>query len=214
MDTQWSTEVGMTRYRLNVADPSLIPVKVVADAVIDVCERRATMIDLSRQWRASVEAIEKARRDVSAKAAALAIKKKELPKDIRRAVKDAEEEAEVSTLAFRAAEAAFVNSFQILKAEFNANRAGLEAAALKNGELALTKMAAARKSFELAAVEAHAAYGVLGMFAENADTGDNQLVYREPRSSRRRLTTDAALAAMGEAVGHTNLALDWYKTRG
>lgn len=209
---EFSTTIGQgDRYAVALPDASAIPVPSVANAALEVQEAAARMRELRRERDAAVKAIETAKRLVASQAAELAIKKKELPKDIRRAVKEAEELAADARVAVDASVEAFRHRYLTLVAEVNANRAALEAAALESAERSLQRMAAAREAFKSATVEAYAGFGLLGMFSENDRLGYSLLKYRDPKGSKRAIYVGLSLEEMSKAVGHSNLELEAYK---
>ncbi|OJX84925.1 MAG: hypothetical protein BGO97_03790 [Micrococcales bacterium 70-64] len=165
------------------------------------------MKERRRELDSAIKAVDEAKRLVSQRAAELAIRKKDLPKDIRKSIRIAQEATEDAALAHEASIAAFEHSYAALVAEVNANRATLEAAALTGAEQALERMALARKAFENATSEADATFGLLGMFFENDRQGRMLLKYRDPQGSKRPFYVGTALEEMGAAVGHTSLQL-------
>jgi hypothetical protein len=196
---------------VTLPDASEIPVASVAKAAVEAQEADARMTQLGRELVAAKKAIDTAKQLVATKAAELSIKKKELPKDIRRAIKDAEEVAADAQIAADASGEAFRHAYAALVAEVNANRAALETAALQSAERSLQRMAAAREAFKSASNEAYAGFGLLGMFSENDRTGAMKLKYRDPMGSKRGFYVTQALEEMSKAVGHSNLELAAYK---
>lgn len=205
------TSIDGERYAVAMPDATAIPVASVAKAAVEAQEASARLSQLRRERDAASKAIDTAKRLVASQATELAIKKKDLPKDIRRAVKDAEEVAADAQVALEAGGEAFKHSYYKLVAEVNANRTALEASALESAERSVQRMAAAREAFKSAASEAYAGFGLLGMFSENDRQGAQLLKYRDPKGSKRAVYVDLSLGEMSKAVGHSNLELEAYK---
>jgi hypothetical protein len=208
---EFSTNIDRENYAVAMPDASTIPVPAVAKAAVEAQEASARVKQLYREREAADKAIDVAKRLVASQATELAIKKKELPKGIRRGVKDAEEAAADAQLALTAGLEAFRHHYATLVAEVNANRAALEASALESAERALQRMAAAREAFKSAAAEGYAGFGLLGMFADNERQGRMLLKYRDPKGSKRGFFVGQSLEDMSKAVGHSNLELEAYK---
>ncbi len=208
---EFSTTIDRERYAVAMPDATAIPVPSVAKAAVEAQEASARVSQLRRERDAAVKGIDIAKRLVAAQATELAIKKKELPKDIRRGVKDAEEAAADAQLALDAGTEAFKHTYYKLVTEVNANRAALEASALESAERSLQRMAAAREAFKSATTEAYAGFGLLGMFSENDRQSNTLLKYRDPKGSKRGIHVGQALEEMSMAVGHSNLELEAYK---
>lgn len=211
---EFNTALGGERVSVSLPDPSAIPVPSVAAAAVDAYEAFGRLKEARRRRDATASEVEATKRRVKAQAAELAIKKKDLPKDIRKAIKVAEEAAADAALEHEAREAAMRHAYVTLVAELKANRAALEAAGLEAAERALQRMAAAREAFASAVTAAHASYGLLGMFTENERSGRTLLKCRDFKGSRRELHAGEALEAMGQAVGYANLDLQFYKGDG
>jgi hypothetical protein len=208
---EFSTTIDRERYAVAMPDASAIPVPSIARAAVEAQEASARVKQLHRERDAADKAIDIAKRLVATQATELAIKKKELPKGIRKAVKDAEEAAADAQLALHAGTEAFRHAYLTLVAEVNANRAALEASALESAERSMQRMAAAREAFKSATIEAYAGFGLLGMFSENDRQGSSLLKYRDAKGSKRGIHVGQALEEMSMAVGHSNLELAAYK---
>ncbi len=211
MSINFTATIDRERYPVTLPDPSAIPVPAVAKAAREAHEAYGRLNAQRRSLQAAFAGVETAERLVKNQAAELAIKKKDLPKDIRKTIKDAEEALAVAQLENGATETAFMHAYQALVAEVNANRKALEVAAIGVAEQSLQRMAAAREAFASAAHDAYAGYGLLGMFTDNDRQGRSLLKYRDPKGSLRGFHVTEALEAMGQAVGHSNLELAAYK---
>lgn len=198
------------RFSVALPDATAIPVPAVADAAVEAHEAYGRLMSARRELRGALASLDTTKAKVKQKAAELALKKADLPKDIRKSIKEAEEILAVAQLEHGAREEAFRHEYRALEAEVNANRKALEAAALAVAEQSLQRMAAAREAFASAARDAYAGYGLLGMFAENSRQGRTLLKYRDA-DAKRPIAVDEALDAMGRAVGHGNLDLTAYK---
>jgi len=202
-------------FSVNLPDPSRIPVAAVANAAKDLIEADAAATNARRGRDAARAAVTEAENAVRVAAARLKIKKKDLPKDIRRPVKEAREAFEDALLLATACSDALEDAHRVLRAELVANRERLESAALKQAEKAVNRQAAARESFRLAEADAEAAYGLLGMFSEADKPGALfSAVFRERMGSKRGMYASQALEVTGEAVGHGVLELDRYRKEG
>lgn len=208
---EFSTSINSQRFAVALPDPSAIPVPSVAQAAVEAYEAYGRLAAQRRALQAAFVGVETAQRLVKAKAAELAIKKKDLPKDIRKTIKDAEEVLAVAQLENGAQEEAFRHRYAALVAEVNANRKALEASALESAERSMQRMAAAREAFNSATTEAYAGFGLLGMFSENDRQGNTLLKYRDPKGSKRGYYVTEALGSMSQAVGHSNLELTAHK---
>jgi hypothetical protein len=211
MSINFTTTVDSERFAVGLPEASAIPVPAVAKAARDAHEAYGRLNAQRRSLQAAFVGVETAERLVKNQAAELAIKKKDLPKDIRKTIKDAEEALAVAQLEHGATETAFRHAYQALVSEVTANRKALEAAALTVAEQSLQRMAAAREAFASASHDAYAGYGLLGMFTDNDQRGMLTLKYRDPKGSKRGYYVTEALEAMGQAVGHSNLELAAYK---
>jgi len=199
------------RIAVALPDASAIPVPSVAKAAVAAHEASAELHEARRIRDAAMPAIEEAKAEVKRQAAELAIKKKDLPKDIRRAIKFAEEALADAEVVVDAREAAMQHAYAALVAEVNANRMALERAGIEAAAAALKRMAAASEAFTAATIAAHAGYGLLGMFRANDEQGRGLLKYRDPRGSKRTFYVTEALDALRKAVGHSSLELEAYK---
>jgi hypothetical protein len=211
---EFNTTIGGERVSVALPDASAIPVPAVAAAAVEAKEAYGRLKVAQRQREATAREVAAAKERVSREAAELRIKKKDLPKDIRKSIKAAEEAAADAALAHEAEEAAMRHAYVTLLAEVKANRPALTDAGLEAAEAALQRMAAAREAFASAVTAAHASYGLLGMFTENARTGRSLLKYRDFKGSRRSSLSSVALEAVGQAVGYANLDLQFYKRGG
>lgn len=192
-------------------EPELIPVAAVAASVRKVIDARGRMRELRRVRDAAQADLFAAQGVMEDAAAEAMIADGKVPKDIRKGVRRAEEAYELAKIEADAAHRAFAHVFEAMKATIEANRDALEAAAVKQAEAAVQKLAGAKRTVDLAAVEAEAALGCLGMFSESDRAGIFIATYREPAHSRSFTTVATAVTALGEALGHTNLALEQSK---
>lgn len=208
---EFATTIGGERFAVSLPDADAITVPSVAKAALEAQEAHGQLNDARRALSAAHSGIEVAKANVKREAAARAIAKKELPKDIRKSIKLAEDAVADAQLELGAREAAFRHAYMALVAEVKANRKALEAEALKGAEVALERMALARKAFENATAEAHATFGLLGMFRANDEQGRLLLKYRDPKGSSRALRASLALEALGPAVGRAALELEAFK---
>ncbi len=212
MSIEFSTTLGRgDRYLGKMPDASAIPVPDVATSAVEMRDAAVQFERLFRERDAAVRGIDHAKGVVATQAAMLAVKKKSLPKNIRQAVKDAQEDAEYAQVALDASAEAVRARYYELVAQLTANRAALEAAALIDAEQALQRMAAAREAFASAERAAHASYGALGMFAERDREGALTPVYRDRKGSMRAFHTTQALAEMQEAIGQNALELQAFR---
>ncbi len=192
-------------------EPELIPVAAVAASVRKVIDARGRMRELRRVRDAAQADLFAAEGVMEDAAADAMIADGAVPKDIRKGVKRAEDAYELAKIEADAAHRAFAHVFEAMKATIEANRDALEAAAVKQAEAAVQKLAGAKRTVDLAAVEAEAALGCLGMFSESDRAGIFSPSYREPAHSKSAMHVAAAAIALGEALGHTNLALEQSK---
>jgi dGTP triphosphohydrolase len=211
---EFNVTIGGERVSVSLPDASAITVPAVAKAATEAVEAHGLLREARRVFEAAQPAVARAKAEVKRQAADLAIKKKDLPKNIRQSIKDAEEATADALVALEAREAAMRHAYATLVAEVNANRKTLEAEAFKGAEASLERMALARKAFENAAAEAHASYGLLGMFVANAQQGRTLLKFRDPKGSRRGFLVSGALSALGQAVGRSALELEALKRGG
>lgn len=212
---EFNTSLGHgERISVSLPDAAAITVPAVATAAVEAREALGRLNVARRAVEAARPAVDRAKAEVKRQAAELAIKKKDLPKNIRQSIKDAEDALADAEVVAEAREDAMRHAYATLVAEVNANRKALEAEALKGAEASLERMALARKAFENAAAEAHASFGLLGMFVANAQQGRTLLKYRDPKGSRRTYLVTEALTALGQAVGRSSLELEAFKNGG
>ncbi len=193
-------------YQVTMPEPEHLP-EPTASAVRAVADARALLVAKRRERDAAQTAVRDARARIETEAAAAVLESGKVPKGLRKAAKAAEEQLADVELEVRAATAAFHTRYGALVATLTTESDSLRAHALKAAESALTRLAAARRAFDVAAADAAAAYGVLGLVAENAREGIVRPVVREPLKSRRAFAMSAATQALGVAVGESNLDL-------
>ncbi|WP_306232542.1 hypothetical protein [Agrococcus beijingensis] len=160
-----------SRRRIVLPQLEAIPIKAVRTEVETAIERYGALTDARRAVQAADNALSAAKAAAETGARAAASTGSAVPaKDLRRAIRDAEDDLEESRLTHRACATAFDHAQAAVAEAVGVHRERWAVAAERDAEKAIAGLATARAKLLKAKAEALAAFGVLGML----DTYDTQ----------------------------------------
>lgn len=153
-----------SRRRIVLPNIEAIPVKAVRVAVEVAIERYGALDEAKRAIQAAEASLSAAREAAERGARVAAATGDAVPaKELRRAIRDAEDDIEEARLTFRACATAFDQAQAAVVEAVGAHRERWAEAAERDAERAIAGIATARSKLLKAQVDALAAFGVLGM---------------------------------------------------